>query len=192
MKTKILKWDKNQVKKMHEKGDTNLMNELVEEGQKFMKEGDEEKINENLVSIKKNTKASGLSNVQSDGESPEKDGKPEARASRGDIKDTPHPAKSAEEQDTEKRKNKKKKRSTKYAKTVEKYHKTNKKILRMRELNRMKIINPFKGLKEILEKKASLEESDLVSVDSTNYRGYKGPKNEVVTQQIVNFHKWKL
>ena len=34
--TKMLKWDKNQVKKMHEKGDTNLMNELVEEGQKFM------------------------------------------------------------------------------------------------------------------------------------------------------------
>ena len=38
VKTKILKWDENQVKKMHEKGDTNLMNELVEEDQKLMKE----------------------------------------------------------------------------------------------------------------------------------------------------------
>ena len=93
------------------------------------------------------------------------------------------------ERDTESRKRRK---STKYAKTVEKFHKTNKKILRMRELNRMNIIDPFKGLKEILEKKVSLEEPDLVSVDSYNYKSFKGPKNDQVTQSIVNFHKWKL
>ena len=85
-----------------------------------------------------------------------------------------------------------KKKLNAYGKTIEKYHKTNKKILRMRELNRMKVINPFKGLKEILEKKVSLEETDLVSVDSFNYKGYKGHKNEQVTQSIVNIHKWRL
>ena len=47
----------------------------------------------------------------------------------------------------------------------------------MRELNRMKIINPFKGLKEILEKKVSLEDTDLLSVDSLTYKGYRGLKN---------------
>lgn len=111
----------------------------------------------------------------SDDESPNKQMRP-----RGDIKDTPHPKKDGEYNETDKKKRKKKK-STKYAKTVEKYHKTNKKILRMRELNRMKFINPFKGLKEILQKKDNLEE-DLVSVDSQNYRGYKGPKNQEVTR----------
>ena len=60
VKTKILKWDEKQVKKMHEKGDTGLIHEMVEEGQRFMEddEQDQDK-NENLMSVKK-SKVNGL------------------------------------------------------------------------------------------------------------------------------------
>jgi LysM repeat protein len=38
------------------------------------------------------------------------------------------------------------KKQQKYAKTVEKYHKTNPKLMRLRELNRQFRIKPFPGL----------------------------------------------
>jgi LysM repeat protein len=49
------------------------------------------------------------------------------------------------------------KKQKKFARIVEKYHKPNPKIMRLRELNRQKNIFPFVGLKEILAKKVDLE-----------------------------------
>ena len=44
-------------------------------------------------------------------------------------------------------------KSKKHSKTVEKYHKVNPRIMRLRELNKQLRVQPFKGLKDILQKK---------------------------------------
>lgn len=43
VKTKVLKWDTGQVEKIHNQGDTKLMHEVMEEGQRFYNQDDDGK-----------------------------------------------------------------------------------------------------------------------------------------------------
>lgn len=78
--------------------------------------------------------------------------------------------------------------ATRNAKTLEKYHKKNNKILRMREFNRQMKIKPFQGLKEILAKKEDLNLSDCESVNEENYKDYREPStNQHITKEVLKY-----
>lgn len=175
VKIKILKWDKDQVAKIHKVGDTKLSHQLLEQGHKFIpSDGKEEQENENIDVQNEKTPLDRLTEQQQNdgGSGPKKTSDKRSARQKRNQKQTFKSSKTKSTvmsgflQDDKAKMNK-------YSYTVSYHHKQNPRIMRQREMNRQHHIRPYKGLKEILMKKKYLLTDDLESVNSDDYKDFQ-------------------
>ena len=166
-KIKILEWDEKMVNKIHNKGDSFIAQDLLENGAKFIEDdidsSDEEFPDQNNMSLQllnlshiDNESNNSIENID---ELKETKLKPKVLKKQvADFqKDQPGDCSDENEEELQLMMPNSYKKPKKFAQTTFKYHKFNPKLLRLQEMNRTFQRKPSEPLKSILEKELNLD-----------------------------------
>ena len=173
VKTKVLLWDAHQVQKQHRQGDTQIAQDLTQEGARFCENTDS--VNNLAPFLVDKAQAQSHTEIKSQVTDQYEHLIKKGRKKKGKKEKDPDMEIIEEEEapnsGTSPLKKKGKhldvasnRRAIRYSKILEKVHKTNPLLKRTREFNRQYAIMPYPGLREILSKKKNLDNIKSLSV----------------------------